>query len=633
VSPSRRFCVLTAALVVAALLPACNAPETTGWGVNARADDSSSRDRAQAQGLLRGSAITYLRVDLPSSPDGRAGRLALYQEWRDRGFRIDAIAPFGITEPPTAPEDQLQEDLRLVYAEAEQWGGQGANVVDVWEPYNEPDLGFCRDLPDRFAAYEKAIYLGLKAGSGKSTPVLLPALGITPGPWLERAADNGMLHYGDAFNAHYYEDPRDLADYLRLVRHFLDEARDRGELAAPLPIWLTEIGYNDVPQDDLDNAAARQRQADYFSVAMQEASRGDLAVFMPYALHTDPGFALTNQNWHPYPAWQTVAGLTRSLSLSTRAKWVDQAAEASPVVLQWLPRPGSCLPHKVSGTYRFLSNDSPEFIPGVIRLYNFSTEEASGQVTASGLSQIRLLGWKAAAALKFQIPPMGMREWPITFAAPPRPGYLCERARFAWTGTGQSSSLVFGLETAPEEKDFVMQEIKARRPLRLKDGYQIQMGGQTYQVTSAAGPWIGLNGLTIDDAPTSARLSPGPLFSLQKESPWPAQPPMAVTEVSGLPASGFLRLKADRILGDDLIVRVDAIDKEGQRFAVYEFGGLNYFQPSSEAWLNMADFNHFGWGKFGPQLRFDPGAVRELQLRFYAKIPLSSVRITLQTAR
>jgi hypothetical protein len=92
---------------------------------------------------------------------------------------------------------------------------------------------------------------------------------------------------------------------------------------------------------------------------------------------------------------------------------------------------------------------------------------------------------------------------------------------------------------------------------------------------------------------------------------------MAIARVSGLPPRGFLRLQLDRPMGSDFRVRVDLVDRHGQRFTVWENLGASYFGPNDDVWLNLEDFHIYFWGRCSEHPVFRPQDVEEIRLRLY----------------
>ena len=235
-------------------------------------------------------------------------------------------------------------DLFAVYHRAHDLAARADPDIAIWELYNEPDVGFCPALPDRFAASAKATYLGLEAAGSK--PILLPSLALPPGPWAERAAANGLFAYGDGANLHYYGREADFPGFLRLARNFFHgSASGRAEL----PLWITEIGI-ELPDA---SRASLARQSRYFSSTLRAAADARVAAFFPYAFR-DGNYSLVDEAGAPRPALGTYLKSTKTRSLGNGEPAVAESGrEVSRTILQWAPAPGNCRPDKVSGCYFF----------------------------------------------------------------------------------------------------------------------------------------------------------------------------------------------------------------------------------------------------------------------------------------
>ena len=224
-----------------------------------------------------------------------------------------------------APEDRVTRSLRTCSPFTHKAGASGqeyAGLVDGWEMVGEADIGYCRDLPERTVAFQKALYLGIKAGAeeaGQPEAVAMGALGLPPGPWVDRAVRNGLLDYTDAYNFHYYGRAEDLAGVIEAHR----------AIAGPsLPIWITECGVKTVSPDDFLNPERRRLQAEFIVATGTEARRQNVALFMPFIL-TDRGdpYALTLSADKPLPAWTSYAALTRKLDWP-RVPWARRTRGA-----------------------------------------------------------------------------------------------------------------------------------------------------------------------------------------------------------------------------------------------------------------------------------------------------------------
>ena len=596
-----------------------------GWGVDA----CITRHVADAEfpayaRLLETSGIRIVRergVGL-RRPDGSydGDVREKFRELKAAGLTVTAFASLPYPVEISQPWDALPEDLRAVFAAGRVLRRDFSGLVDAWEMNGEPDVGFCRDLPDRLAAYQKALYLGLKdaSGPGPSPAVLMGALALPPGPWLERAAQNGLLDYTDAYNFHFYGHASDLGGVIRAHRRFADQRVGPG-----LPLWITECGMKAVSPDDFMNGERRRLQADYTVATARQARNAGAAVFMPFILveHGDP-YALTLTADQPLPAWTAYAALVHDLPWPRRAL-VRPALAANPVVLQWLPDNRTTVPHKVSGTYRFRNRQA---IRGKIRIYNFGRKTVRGTMrTASSEGIASTFPRRSELALG----PGAMLEQPGEFV-PGRAGYFQGWCQANFDGDdGSRSPLYFGLEPTPEVADFVEAPLQLAAPVRGRPAYP---AFPDYRASSTAGSWEGINGVKVEEpSGHGARfrvteLSGDPVGD-------PLYPPMAVARIAGLPSEGFLLVRPDRPIDAETAVRVDLVDGDGQRFTVWENFGQSYPAPRRELWLNLNDFHPYFWGRCSDTPIFVPRNIRELQLRFYCAHAGDSIRLQFALAR
>lgn len=232
-------------------------------------------------------------VDLVAVADTRAAMVEL----RAKPYRTCVILRRG----GNWRADYLPKDQREAFEQARKLGEAFGDLVDAWEIDNEPDLAFVPEDAERYAAYLKATYLGLKAGimSARAQArlgsaetrskeqaagrVLVGALGLPPGPWFERFVENDGLSYTDGFNYHYYGYAEDFAAVYRQFEAAVQELAREKQAASgtqpdglryigkDLPVFLTEIGNGMLSGDAAKTKGGRLRQWRWFRSVGEQA--------------------------------------------------------------------------------------------------------------------------------------------------------------------------------------------------------------------------------------------------------------------------------------------------------------------------------------------------------------------------
>lgn len=140
------------------------------------------------------------------------------------------------TTPGWAREDSLdperpRPDLRRVYdycaAMARRFGGR----VQAWEPWNEANAGnFGGWTIDEMCTYQKAAYLGFKAGDAEVTVCWNPMGGVNTAGQSDGILRNETWPYYDVYSIHSYDWPHDFERLWGPAR----------AAASGRPIWVTE---------------------------------------------------------------------------------------------------------------------------------------------------------------------------------------------------------------------------------------------------------------------------------------------------------------------------------------------------------------------------------------------------------
>jgi len=667
---------------------------SAGWGIDACLSSHVSAGEVPGYlGLLRSSDIRWLRergLGSPAAPgrseveDGRwikagrpptdfpspnshlpsASQPAAWRAERRAGFQVVAFASSFQPIPVEDPVDQLPEDLLAVYGAFRETARLTAGEVAAWEMVGEPETFYCRDLPDRVAAYQKAVYLALKtrdtppsegdgslkrgAGAQRRPPkaigesvanqssisdlpsparpsapapaVLMGALAYPPGPWLEAAAENGWFDYTDAINLHHYGFAKDLCDVIAAHR----AVADRWTGGRSLPVWVTEAGLNNIPKWDWRNAAARGAQADYLIECATQAIREGVAVFMPFVLvHRGDPFAMTETAHDVHPAWERYRDFTREHALNPTGPLAAPPAAPNPIVLQWLPDSTTCTPSKTSRSYWFEADGDGGWagIEGAFRAYNFGATPARVRVVVAGAVDPRVsLAWgNEQAGEVVTLAPLSRQVFPVKIGLTGNAYLRAELRLRAETLDADGhvltgSPLAFAVETPPTDQ-------LPHRELRLALGPPPETfpsigGAGPFVTTSRSATSLGLNGVTVveDDG------AGGFTCDVKESNEDALTPPQAILSLpNGLPAAatGFLRLRATDGRGRPAFLRVDLLDVDGQRFSIVEGLGRNPLADSGDTvLLGYNDFHRWVFGNCRAGVGFDPRRIRGLQLRF-----------------
>jgi hypothetical protein len=631
-----RFLIQPWWLLVVASAPCLFAADRAGWGVDGGISTHASAEQVDDYiRLVRTAKIAYVRerdVQRIDAENWKSGRLAVFRKLSDAGFRIVAFIDFPQLRPIQV-RNQLKEDLLEVYKAAYDLSKQAGGLVAAWEMVGEPDTFYCRDLPERVAAYQKAVYLGLKDGNA-AAGVLMGALGNGPTPWLSRAAANGLYDYTDGLNIHFYGVASDLPDVIRAQR--LAAAR---YTLRPLPLWITECGMNAAPAANPGDPHARELQRKFTVDTARTALKEGAAIFMPYILvgRRWEGESLTKSPGEPYPAWTAYADFVNAHPLRD-VPALDVPADPSRIVLQWLPDRGESTPQKVAGSYWFRGGAmKPLPVTGAILAYNFSSRSAEGNLRIDAPSRLSLEvdGRRTSAAWtkKIRIAPNGVTRIPIRVAVAPGRYFRGDIRAVFDAGKKSASRLVFGFETEPSPA--LLRRVFPLVGERSKeDAFSWIWAPEPFQVTSQEGPWLGLNGVKVTGGGTAKEsLSQPRVFEIVNPPRDPRVPPMAVTRVAGLPdsADGFLRLSSADVDKAAVGIRVDLVDKHGQRFSISENFGRNRFRyrDGDDVYLAYRDFHIYQWGRCAENPGFHPADVREIQLRFFPSAPRASTKVSL----
>jgi hypothetical protein len=333
-------------------------------------------------------------------------------------------------------------DLGEAYSYAERLAIDAWPNVAAWEIDNEPDLFWTADNAGTYAAYLKAVALGLRAGAREAAeaatgpgprdprahapapalPLILPgALAMTPGPYLEQLAANDFLSYIDGFNWHFYGYAGDFTGQYHQFETAVGElaaaraaAPGRGRLEAKaLPVFLTEYGYSQLSPAAAATVEGRVRQWRWFKSVTEQMQAlrvaGPMAFYLPplfdgnlceFGLTMRPGsMAFNPADFGAAQAAPWMAGIgtpvgggeaTPALAWlaaqpapNRTRDWPVKVPAPSPVVMDFLPDDNLQTMKSWHGYLLKPGTGALRTGGGELRIYNFSAETLTGHLTVN----------------------------------------------------------------------------------------------------------------------------------------------------------------------------------------------------------------------------------------------------------
>ena len=202
----------------------------------------------------------------------------------------------------------LRDAYRFFEAMARRWRGQ----VAAFEPWNEADIPmFGGHTGAEMAAWQKAAYLGLKAGN----PDIIACLNVFALHNTHQLADlhdNGAWPYFDTYNLHHYE-PFD---------RFPKLYADHRAVSAGRPLWVSECavpvkwaGDEKLKEPtDADLRVQAERVAKTFACSLHEGSVATFYFLLPHYVEVQTQFGIVRPDLTPRPAYVALAAVGRLLA-------------------------------------------------------------------------------------------------------------------------------------------------------------------------------------------------------------------------------------------------------------------------------------------------------------------------------
>jgi hypothetical protein len=203
-------------------------------------------------------------------------------------------------------------DLRDIYNFLRHASARWKDKVMAYEPWNEADIAmFGGHTGSEIASYQKAAYLGLKAGN-PNVIACQNVFAIHRSETLHDFGANEVTPYFDTFNFHHYEP---LPNYPKMYDDF--RAVSGGK-----PLWISECALpvdwsGDATLKELSDSDARLQSERLCKTFVGALSEGAAAVFyfvLPHYPESRVQFGVLRPDLSPRPAYVALAAVGRLLA-------------------------------------------------------------------------------------------------------------------------------------------------------------------------------------------------------------------------------------------------------------------------------------------------------------------------------
>jgi hypothetical protein len=191
------------------------------------------------------------------------------------------------------------------------------DAIDMWEVWNEQDTAFASEPADVYAAFMKAMAIGIAdADVGSTTMIGGFANGANKSTFMDLCMQNGLLDYTAAYNCHVYggKSSQDLIPHTGLSEHdsHLNLIYTYGD-TYDTPLWVTEGGMPRTIPTGADGMTwqGQKEVASGVVIGMtQSIARGTAKHFwfvLPPYTETVNDFGVFSVHNEPYPTYAAYA--------------------------------------------------------------------------------------------------------------------------------------------------------------------------------------------------------------------------------------------------------------------------------------------------------------------------------------
>lgn len=218
------------------------------------------------------------------------------------------------TREPEQGNGRFAPDLRHVYRFAQQLAQRFQGLVDAWEPWNEANVAtFGGHTTDQICSWQKAAWLGFKAGDPQVTISWNATTGVPTSQQTEGVLANETWPYFDTYNIHSYDWPEAYARLWSPVR----------QATSGRPLWITEADrgtphlknppwYDQEPR--LERLKAQMIAQAYAHSLFAGAKQHFHFILGNYQENNHIQFGLLREDLTPRPAYVALATVGRCLS-------------------------------------------------------------------------------------------------------------------------------------------------------------------------------------------------------------------------------------------------------------------------------------------------------------------------------
>lgn len=195
-------------------------------------------DQAKAIGVRHMRERLKWAESMPEPGVWCPGRyLANAEMLRERGISISST--FHDAPEYALPDKKLPRDLAATFAFCKRLAETFGDRMEMWEFWNEEDIGFTNEGAWEFAAAFKAASLGFRAGGFRGIVAPGALCRADRGAYEDTMYRNGVAQYADVMNFHVYSPPSAYGKVLAEMRGFMS-----GFGIGDRAIVVTECGTN-----------------------------------------------------------------------------------------------------------------------------------------------------------------------------------------------------------------------------------------------------------------------------------------------------------------------------------------------------------------------------------------------------